>query len=47
MKMAMGLTSRPQPLVITRVFASLAPTMYLNMYILEETGNVCLSQHVD
>ena len=25
-------TSKPQPLVIARVFASLAPTMYLNMY---------------
>jgi hypothetical protein len=25
-------TSRPQPLVITKVFASLAPTMCSNMY---------------
>jgi hypothetical protein len=29
---AMGHTSRPQPLVIARFFACLAPTMYLNMY---------------
>src|SRR5882757_4895230 len=39
-------TSRPQPLVIARVFASLAPTMYLNMYSLKESGNVCSSQYV-
>ncbi len=25
-------TSRPQPLVIARVFACLTPTVYLNMY---------------
>ena len=28
----MELTSRPQPLIIARVFTSLAPTIYLNMY---------------
>jgi hypothetical protein len=37
----MELTSRPQPLVIARVFASLAPTMYLNMYSFGQPGNSC------
>jgi len=33
-------TSRPQPLVIARVFASLAPTMYLNMYSFRRHDNL-------
>jgi hypothetical protein len=37
----MGHTSKPQPLVIARVFASLAPTMYLNMYSFGRPGNSC------
>jgi hypothetical protein len=41
----MELISRPQPLVLNMVFAYLAPTMYLNMYFLEETANVCLSRY--
>ena len=32
--------SRPRPLVIARVFASLAPTIYSNMYFFEEPGNI-------
>jgi hypothetical protein len=37
---AMEHTSRPQPLVIARVFASLAPTMYSNMYFYGRAGNI-------
>jgi hypothetical protein len=32
-------TSRPQPVVIARIFASLAPTMYLNMYSFGQHDN--------
>src|SRR5216684_215665 len=34
-------TSTPLPLVIARVFASLAPTMYLNMYFFGRPRNSC------
>ncbi len=37
----MELTSRPQPLAIARDFASLAPTIYLNMYSFGRRGNSC------
>jgi hypothetical protein len=36
-------TSRPQPLIIARVFASLAPTVYSNMYSFGRHDNLVFS----